>query len=349
MSEDQQSAAVAGQRAQTDAVTSDSRRRRWGPWRQRIAVLAVAVAVLAVAMFLLLRSCQPPGPNGFRVIAVGDSACQPDDPNFNNGSGQNGWCYGKAVSDLALTKNPQMVWGLGDYQYEVPTLDYYVNVFAKEWGRLSKITEPAVGNQEYKVQDARPYVAYFLDKTRSEHTFFYSYDIGSWHVIVLNSNCTIVAGGCGPDSPQVKWLHEDLAANHSRCIAAYWHHPRWSTGINGSDNRVGFFAQELVNAKADIMLSGHEADYERFPPLDAAGNPSPDGVRQFVVGTGGQVMYTPVRNPGAKPRKEPPREAANFISSGFLELTLYQDHYDFDYRTVDDTITDSGSTACHQR
>lgn len=320
-----------------------------GSRRRRNVVAVAIVAITAVVVLLLLRSCADDGPDGFRVIAAGDGACQPDDPNFNNGKGQDGWCQGRAVSDAAIARDPQMVWGLGDYQYEVPTLGYYDLAFAQEWGRLADITQPAVGNQEYKVQDARPYVAYFGDRTRSEQNFYYSYDIGTWHVIVLNSSCTIVAGGCGPDSPQVEWLKADLAKQRGRCVAAYWHHPRWSNGLQGSDNRVGFFVKELVAAKADIMLSGHEADYERFPLLDAAGNPSPDGVRQFVVGTGGQVMYPPLRNPGREIRKEPKSEASNFTTSGFLELALYRDHYDFAYHGVDGALYDQGSQTCHQR
>lgn len=336
----------AGLEGGGDGVGGGKKRRgrRW--LIVAVAIFVVAVAVVAAAA---VRPWQPAGPNGFRVIAAGDSACQPDDPNFNNGQGQNGWCLARAVSDLAVAKNPDMVWGLGDYQYETPTLGYYVDVFANEWGRLKDVTQPAVGNQEYKVQDARPYVAWFGDQTHSDTNFYYSYDIGSWHVIVLNSNCTTIAGGCGPASPQVQWLRDDLAATNGRCIAAYWHHPRWSSGIHGSDNRTGFIVQELLNKKADIMLSGHEADYQRFPLLDAAGNPSPDGIRQFVVGTGGQVMYPPIRRPGAIPQKDPAAESSNFTESGFLELTLFQDHYDFAYRGMNDVVTDSGSQTCHQR
>ncbi len=242
-------------------------RRRWVPW----VVIAVGLVVLALALF---RACAPAPV--LRVIAVGDMACTPVDPAFNDGAGRDDECVAQSVSDAAVARTPDLFLGLGDYQYEVASEADWAAAYAPSWGRLREITRPALGNQELKVHKASSYYAFF-DDVAIEQPGYTSYDVGDWHVVVLNTNCTVVEGGCGVESPQVAWLKEDLAANAGRCILAYGHHPRWSNGIGGPDNRIDPLWSALVDGGATMYLSGHEANYERFPPLDTAHRPDPAG------------------------------------------------------------------------
>ena len=306
---------------------------------------AVAVVGLAVLALALLRACAPAPV--VTVIAVGDMACNPADPNFNDGRGANGECAAQAVSDEAVARQPDLLLGLGDYQYEVASAGDYAAGYAPTWGRLKEITRPAIGNQELKVNKASTFYGYF-GEVAPEQPGYYSYDIGDWHAVVLNTNCTVVEGGCGPDSPQLAWLRQDLADNTGRCIVAYGHHPRWSNGIGGPDNRLDPFYTAMVDGGVTLYLSGHEADYERFPPLDHAHQPDPNGVTQFVVGTGGQVLYEPQE--GDAPWRdtfEPiPSEFFDASNHGFLELTLEDGSYAWNFVTAGGETVDSGSAPC---
>jgi hypothetical protein len=167
-------------------------------------------------------------------------------------------------------------------------------------------------------------------------------------VVVLDTNCTSVVGGCGPQSPQVQWLTADLASSSGRCILAYGHHPRWSNGIAGPAVGLDALFSTLVQGGTDLYLSGHEADYERFPRLDAAGDPSGTGVRQFVVGTGGQSVYTPAQGdaPWRARATSVPSEVLDTTDPGVLGLTLRSDGYSWDFHTISGKVADSGSDHC---
>ncbi len=312
--------------------------RRWIAW----SVIGVGLVVLALG---LVRACETTAP--LRVIAVGDMACQPSDPRFNDGLGSDGQCQAQAVSDVAVARTPDLLLGLGDYQYEVASEADWATAYAPTWGRLTEVTLPALGNQELKVHKASSYYSFFGEAAVPQPGYA-SYDAGDWHVVVLNTNCTVVEGGCGAESPQVAWLADDLAANAGRCIVAIGHHPRWSNGIAGPDNRVDALWGTLVDGGATLYLSGHESDYERFAPLDRAHLPDPNGVRQFVVGTGGQSLYSPAEGDAAwRATFDPvPSEFFDATHDGFLELTLRDGAYDWQFVTADGSITDSGTGAC---
>jgi Calcineurin-like phosphoesterase len=314
--------------------------------RRRWIARGVIVVGLIVLVLALVRACAPPPV--VRVIAVGDMACAPVDPAFNDGAGAGGECQAQAVSDVAVARQPDLVLGLGDYQYEVASEADWAAAYAPSWGRLREVTRPALGNQELKVHKANSYYAFF-DDVAVEQPGYTSYDVGSWHVVVLNTNCTVVEGGCGTESPQVAWLRDDLAANSGRCILAYGHHPRWSNGIAGPDSRIAPLWKTLVDGGATLYLSGHEADYERFPPLDDAHQPDPTGVRQFVVGTGGQSLYEPQEGDAAwRDTFDPvPSEYFDAGNHGFLELGLGDGTYSWRFVTADGPITDSGSASCN--
>lgn len=316
-----------------------STRRR--PWIARV-VVAIGLVVLGLA---LLRGCGP-APTA-HVIAVGDMACAPSDPKFANGQGTDNECAAQAVSDAALARHPDLLLGLGDYQYEVASAADFAAAYAPSWGRLKDITRPAIGNQELKVNKASTYFGYFGEAAQPLPGY-YSYDVGSWHVVVLNTNCTVVEGGCGLDSPELAWLEKDLAANSGRCILAYGHHPRWSNGIAGPDNRIAPFYDAMVDGGVSVYLSGHESDYERFPPLNARHEPDENGVRQFVVGTGGQSLYEPqVGDAAWRETFDPiPSEAFDATHHGFLDLTLTDGAYTWSFITDTGAVTDTGTASC---
>jgi len=328
-----------------DGPAPDGRRRRV---RRQRAGAALAVVATVVAGVLLFRSCTAPSPMPIHAVAVGDMACDPTDPAYAGGSGVDDRCQQKAVSDLALSLHPTLLLGLGDYQYELPSTAAYRDVYGPSWGRLREITRPTLGNQELKVFHANTFRTYFGDLAGPEEGYW-SYDIGTWHFVVLNSNCTTVVGGCGAGSPQQKWLDADLQQSSAKCVAVTWHHPRFSNGIMGPDQRTKDLWDTLVQHDVELVLSAHEHDYERFPRLDASGRNDLHGPRQFVVGTGGQVHYDPQVGDAPWRQKLTPvaSDKADFTHNGVLGLTFTDSGYSWEFHTTAGTVTDSGSDTCH--
>ena len=318
--------------------------RLWRRWAPAAAAVVVAVVVAAV---LSLGACDAPPPPTVRVVAVGDMACDPSDPSFGSGVGANDECQQQAVSDRAVAMHPDALLGLGDYQYEIPTSDAYDMVYGPSWGRLRDVTIPAIGNQEYKVHDANTFYDYFGERVGSPKGYWVD-SVGSWRVLVLNSNCTVVVGGCAEGSPQETWLREQLAADDTVCTVALWHHPRWSTGIIGPDDRTSALFTALDEYDVEMVLSGHEAHYERFAPVSADGRPDPRGVAQFVVGTGGQAVYEPAEGDAAWRVRDdgPASEARDTRNHGLLELALRPDSYSWRFLTAAGDVGDAGSRSC---
>jgi hypothetical protein len=233
------------------------------------------------------------------------------------------------------------VFTLGDNAYDDGSTSQYRECYEPTWGRFKDRTRPAPGNHEYKTEDAAPYFKYFGEAVGDPKGGYYSYDLGAWHVVVLNSNCKAV-GGCGEDSPQVRWLQADLADHPALCTLAYWHHPRFTSGKY--DNNAGMrpLWEALYEADAEIVMSGHDHNYQRYAPQDPDGRADPaGGIRQFVVGTGGKSLYD-IEHPGAN------LEVSNDRSYGVLKLTLGADNYDWEFiPTERGRFTDSGSGTCH--
>src|SRR3954453_22932603 len=267
------------------------------------ALAAAAFALCAAPAHAQIASPTPtPAPTRTPVPdpvigAAGDIACDPSDPGFNNGAGTPGHCRQKATSDLLVAAKPTAVLPLGDTQYEQGILDTYARSYDPTWGRLRGITHPAVGNHEYSGGEGNGagYYDYFNGigadngPAGPRGRDYYSYDIGGWHLIALDSICSQV-GGCEPGSPQEEWLRADLAAHPAACTLAYWHHPRFtSTGVGWTS--MDAIWRDLYNAGADVVLGGHIHHYERFMPQDPQGRPDPAfGIREFVVGTGGKNL-----------------------------------------------------------
>lgn len=274
------------------------------------------------------------------IAAAGDIACDPEDASYNDGAGTAAGCRMRATSDLLTGGGWDAVLLLGDNQYFDGALWKYRASFHPTWGRLGPLLRPAPGNHEYVTPGAAGYFDYFGPLAGERATGYYSFDLGTWHVVVLNSNCGDI-GGCGPGSLQLRWLEKDLADHPRACTLAYWHHPRFSSGQHGDDGAYDAFWKTLYRAGADLVLVGHDHDYERFAPQNPSGHADPEhGIRQFVVGTGGQAL----RSFGAV---RPNSEARNDRDWGVLRLQLRVDGYDWEFLPVLGLFADSGQGRCH--
>jgi hypothetical protein len=243
---------------------------------------------------------------------------------------------------------------LGDDQYECGQFADFMDRYDPSWGRLRAISKPAIGNHEYNLQcpgavDGAPgYWAYYGPIGNPQDPSctnmcqgYYSYDVGSWHIIAINSNCS-KAGGCSAGSPQEVWLKNDLATHQNSCVLAYWHHPLFSSGQIGNINWTLDMWKDLYAAGADVVLNGHDHNYERFAPQTPTGTlDNTFGIREFVVGTGG-------RNTSAMGTTKANSQIFDRSSFGVLKMTLKPNGYDWEFVPIPgNTLHDSGSGTCH--
>ena len=241
------------------------------------------------------------------------------------------------TSDRVLELDPDRVLVLGDNQYRSGELAEYRSLYDPTWGRFKAITRPVPGNHEYVTPRAAGYFAYFGRAARPKGRSYYSFDLGGWHLIALNSSIDH-----GPGSAQERWLRADLVATAKRCILAYWHYPRFSSGAHqGSWDSLGTFWNDLYDARADVVLSAHEHTYERFARQTPWAKASWQGIRQFVVGTGGaDLLGFAARQPNSQVR------IGNV--HGVLELVLHPASYDWRFVSEDGAVLDTGGpVACH--
>ena len=267
------------------------------------------------------------------IAAAGDIACA-------SASATSTTCRQKYTSDLLVTAGLAKVLALGDDQYESGALSAFNSYFGPTWGRVKSLIRPAVGNHEYSTSGASGYFDYFGAAAGSRGSGYYSYDVGAWHLIALNSNCSIVS--CAAGSAQEKWLRADLSAHPRKCVLAYWHHPRFSSGEHGNNASAGTFWTDLYNANADVVLAGHDHDYERFAPQNPSGaGDSLRGITEFVVGTGGKTHYGFL----SVKANSVVRNSSTF---GVLKLTLHATSYDWNFvPEAGRTFKDAGSRSCH--
>jgi acid phosphatase type 7 len=260
------------------------------------------------------------------------------------GAGDIATCPNTGDEDTAalLDDIDSAVFTLGDNAYEGGTDADFENCYDPSWGRHKARTYPSVGNHEYHTADASGYFNYFGAAAGDPTEGYYSYNLGNWHIVVLNSMCENV-GGCGDDSPMLEWLKNDLTTNPQSCTLAYWHHPLFSSGgVHGNDTKMRPAWDILYAAGADVVLSSHEHVYERFAPQSPSGAYDPtSGIREFVVGTGGADLY-------GWGTIQPNSEVRNNTAHGVLKLTLNATSYDWEFVPVaDEPFTDSGSGSCH--
>jgi calcineurin-like phosphoesterase family protein/fibronectin type III domain protein len=274
------------------------------------------------------------------IAVAGDIACSPSDPNYNGGRGTASACRQQYTSDLVVNKGYAAVLPIGDLQYNSGSLSDFQKVYDPTWGRVKSISHPAVGNHEYGQSGASGYFSYFGSLAGPVGKGWYSFDVGSWHLVAINSNCDRVS--CTKNSEQESWLRADLAAHPNLCTLVFDHHARWSSGHDGDNTFMQPIWQDLYDANVEMLLSGHSHDYERFAPQDASGKlDNTRGVRQFVIGTGG-AFFTGI---GSAHANSQVRQNSTF---GILKLTLRSTGYDWQFvPEAGKTFTDSGSTACH--
>ena len=289
-----------------------------------------ALAALGLSMVLAGATDASAAPDAI-LAAAGDISCPTTEPLARKS------CHQAATAALVAGINPSAVAVLGDNQYEAGALSDYLSAFAPTWGPFKSLMHPAAGNHEYGTPGAAGYFQYFGPAAGDPARGYYSYDLGSWHVVVLNSNCPFVA--CTTGSEQEQWLRRDMAAHSRSCSLAYWHHALFSS--QGGDPRMSDIWRTLTQANVDVVLSGHNHVYERFAPQDASGAPDPlRSPREFVVGTGGKSL-------GLIRQVRPNSEAHDTESFGVLALTLGATGYNWRFVTEDRGVTDLGAAACH--
>jgi hypothetical protein len=233
------------------------------------------------------------------------------------------------------------VFTAGDNAYENGTAEEFATCYDESWGRHKERTRPAPGNHDWRTSRLSGYFGYFGDAARGpDGRSWYSYDLGSWHVVVLDSECERV-DGCEASSNQGRWLAADLAASDATCTIAIWHIPRFSSGEHGNSRSVGPFWTALYAAGADVVVNGHDHDYERFAPQDPRGREDrARGIRQFVAGTGGTALRA-FGNPVAN------SEFRAAVAQGVLKFTLRDGSYDWEFIAIDGAISDRGTAYCH--
>ncbi|VVB99911.1 3',5'-cyclic adenosine monophosphate phosphodiesterase CpdA [uncultured archaeon] len=235
---------------------------------------------------------------------------------------------------------PGRILGLGDYPHGTGLPSEYLDCFAPYWDAFKQRFYPVPGNHDYMTPGAEGYFGYFGPAAGDRNKGYYSFDLGQWHFVALNTNCTDV--NCDAGSAQEKWLRSDLSANSGKCTIAFMHHPAFSTGVHGDENSVSAIWHALYDEGVDVALTGHEHSYERFAPLDANGKADyAKGVRLFIVGTGGATLRK--LNGSVYPV-----EVKNDSSHGMLALRLYSNSYEWEFLPAEGyTFTDRGAGTCH--
>ncbi len=281
------------------------------------------------------------------VAAAGDVACDPQSRLFGGGMGVGASCRQRRTSDLLLRMDLAAILAVGDLQYEDGKLWKFQQAFDPSWGRLKPLIRPVPGNHEYRDPGAAGYFDYFngpgaaTGPAGERGRGYYSFDVGSWHVVAVNSECSHV-GGCGQGSAQERWLRADLAAHPAACTLAFWHQPRFTSGQHDAGGSMYPIWQALYEANAELVLNGHEHFYERFAPQTPEGALDPvRGLRQITVGTGGKSRF-------GYATVAPNSELRENRYHGVLKLTLADGAYEWQLVTAPaGRVADFGRASCH--
>jgi acid phosphatase type 7 len=291
------------------------------------------------------------------IAAAGDVACNPNDPDYNHGVGTGSHCKQAATASLIMQGSYAKVLALGDLQYDCGSLGAFSASYDASWGQFVSKTLPVPGNHEVDTssafgetgcsKDATGYFTYFANHGVTEAAGvngkgYYSYDLGSWHVLAINAECNQI-GGCDAGSAEEAWVRADLAAHSTQCTLAYWHQAPWASApqSTGTVNMRRIWA-DLANAGAELVLAGHFHYYERFSDMDANGNPVPSGTgtREIIAGVGGENQggFNPTPLAASQVRKQ---------GFGAVALTLGDGTYSWQYLQVGGATADSGTESCH--
>jgi peptidoglycan/xylan/chitin deacetylase (PgdA/CDA1 family) len=282
------------------------------------------------------------------VGAAGDIACDPTQPAFNNGLGTDTDC--RAAHTIGLLNGVDAVLPLGDDQYNCGGAQAWAQSYGPTWGQKKSITRPVPGDADYATSGGTDcpttagagYFQYFGAAAGDPSKGYYSYNLGTWHVIAINTApCEADPATCQAGSAQDTWLKQDLAANRASCTMAYYQNPRFTSTAGGGNTDIQAIWQDLYNGHVDVVLNGDSHWYERFAQLNAGGAPDPaSGVREFIVGTGGQGLDTPAA-------QLPTSQVLNDTTHGVLRMTLHAGSYDWSFVPDEGTFTDTGTANCH--
>jgi hypothetical protein len=288
----------------------------------------VILGAVAVVAWGPLYALDDQSSSTAKVIAAGDIAeCRWGSPR------------GAEATARLIETLPGTVLALGDLTYPNGAPAEYEKCYEPTWGRFKSRTRPTPGNHEYNSLGAKPYFAYWGPAAGPDQRGFYSFDVGDWHLVALNSNIL----GTALAIKQEAWLKQDLNENQGRCTLAYFHHPRFSSGWHRDNDHIDSLWRLLYKSHVDVVLNGHEHNYERFAPLDPDGRlDEQHGIREFVVGTGGAQLielFLGVRSNS---------QARESTSYGVLALTLASRSYEWQFLSAPGgTSLDRGSAACH--
>ena len=313
------------------------------------AARAIALALLASASLLTTLHPANGQPADPVLVAAGDIAPDPFRPGL-------GGLDDMDTAALVEGISPNRVAPLGDNQYEYGRLYAFQHPegYAASWGRqaIYDLSCPVAGNHEYlNTPGANGFHTYFAPRLTAcaapggrPDLGYYAYDLGTWRVYALNSDCgrRNTSPSCASDSPQVRWLQADLAANSHRCTLAYWHHPRWAQSAFPDDPAVQYFWRALNHAHADLVLVAHEHTYARLTAMTWDGKVATrgKGIRQITVGTGGRSV---------KPFTKPPREGTRYRDDqhfGVLKVTLRDGSWASVFHRTDGVVADPASASC---
>ncbi|MGB2669165.1 MAG: metallophosphoesterase [Candidatus Acidiferrum sp.] len=317
----------------------------------RSSIARIAWLVLPLFVQLGLAACSPPPHPSIleRRVDPFPSTTSPNGKTFILvGAGDIASCKypeGARATAKLIERIPGTVFAAGDLAYESGSPGEFQNCYDTTWGEFKGRTKPALGNHEYVNPTANGYFAYWGAQAGPAGMGYYSYDLGSWHIVVLNTNCySKTMGGCAVGSPQEIWLRKDLAEHPQACTLAYGHHALFSSGVFKSHAvhpELKPLWGDLFAAHAALVLAGHEHSYERFAPQDPDGHADPvNGIREIVVGTGGR-SHDPLGF------ATPNSEVRNTDTFGVIKLTLTPGHYNWQFIPEEGkTFTDSGSGEC---
>ena len=313
-------------------------------WLPRLAgSAAVTALILAALVFPSHRAVAAGDPV---IAAAGDIACDPADSAFNGGNGTASRCHEKSTGNQlksgVANGTINAVLALGDTQYNCGGATAFQQSYDPTWGQVESVTHPVVGNHEYDTNGgtgcsagAKGYFGYFGSAAAGPGGY-YSFDLGAWHLLALNANCSFVP--CKAGSAQETWLKNDRVAHPAKCTLAFWHQPRFSAGPSIEANTLPFW-NDLYAAHADVVLNGHKHNYQRLTKLNPSGNADANGIREIIVGTGGM-------NHSLSGSLYPGTQASDGTHFGILKMMLHPTSYNWIFVSDDGKVLDSGFDAC---